>query len=240
MTSRPPLEESSPPHPNPDPALRRRRLWPFLALFVAFVVMATTGIILRSNRDLLSDGRAFTPEDEPWLDVAVSLPASAQPALPGATLRFEQRRGHPFLAEYDRRLIVTSSAAGELVFDLPYNAGGRTLVNLHWHEAAAGRGPWLTLREYWGLYALELGETPRLWYVCERDQRRFLAAERCHWSRTNDEPWQLGGPHEPLPFAGPGSYLGRIDGRTSNLVFVPAEQAPEEQLREFRQPASGG
>ncbi len=203
------------------PRLNRRK--GCIAVGVALVVVAVSFVLFvtwaatRADDELAS----FDPEKEPWRPVQVPL---AQ-----GSLRFEQRLAHPFLAEYSRRIVVSGQPEHQL--DMPFNPGGRTLINVYWHDAQGGQGPWVRHQEYMGHFIVDLGsKPPRPWLLCEHEGERFLVAGECSWSRTNDEPWRPNGEHQPVPFSMPGRYLGRVDGRTSALRFVPAAEATEELI----------
>jgi hypothetical protein len=135
---------------------------------------------------LFGDTSDFDREAQPWVGVDVPIPE-------GGPLRFERRSAHPFLAEYDRRIRLP---ARDWVA-LPMNTGGRTLINVHWHEAEGG-GPWIELVERYGRRIVDLGDPTRV---------------------------QLGWTQGPP--SGAGRYLGVIDDREGALAFRAADEAPE-------------
>lgn len=153
---------------------------------------------------------------------------------------FVQKHIHPFLAEYEYK-IRFESGANLVERWLPRNIGGRTLMNVYWYPEEGHLGPYLRLEDYWGEYLSALSE--RKTYLIVRDEDRVYAGEITTKERSLSiesfpEVRVRIGPDRKIaeditdsPIGrGSGEYLGRIDGRTQSLRFVPVFESPEEKI----------
>lgn len=96
-------------------------------------------------------GRGFDPAAQPWRATTIPRPDA------GGALAFERKHIHPMLAEYERRLRLEQADGAAHRIELPPNYGGRTRINVYWHESSADAGPWLRLEDHVGRYVVDLG-----------------------------------------------------------------------------------
>lgn len=140
----------------------------------------------------------FDRAQQPWVQCAIELPDGSGQVV------FMRRNAHPFLAEYDRRIRLETLSFGNVVRALPMNVGGRTKINVYWYPEYDSNGPFLSLKDHWGTYYIDL---QRAVVMTSRDKK-------------------LG---DIFPTTG-GQYLGRLDGTQGPLCFVTENIAPEEQI----------
>ena len=110
--------------------------------------------------------------DRRWQKFTIALPDGM------GTLALMRLATHEFLAEYDRKVTITS-ARGKATFDLPPNTGGRTKIDVYLVKTEAGRQVWLHDAHDWNSA-----------YVFHMDTLSFeILGENKYWNRG-----PIGGP----------------------------------------------
>lgn len=202
-------------------------------------IAAVAGAVFFAFQAVKSFQQDFeNPSPRAWEECPVPHPA----LMPAIT--FRQRGIHPFLAEFEYRVRFDD---GTNVIDgrLPINVGGRTKMNAYWYPQEEAFPAAIRLQDHWGEYVVRPAEM-KTYSLLRRKGRLYIGEvqdENSGYSISERE----GAPLEvtlngsealdvtdsPLG-SGSGSYIGRIDGTTVPLRFVPAEEAPEQKIEGLR------
>lgn len=210
-----------------------------LGLGVGLVVLALVICLGHlAVKSLYGPVEGFDEESQPWSECAVQLPNESGRVV------LLRRCLHPLFAEYDRQIRFEVGDDPNTVCWLPTNCGGRTCINVYWYPANRAEGPYVKLRDSWGVYVLDL-QRKTASILREHNGVRYIgeippqsdgsvssgwskADGRKDWTYTvgKNEGRKLNG----LLAEAKGLYLGRLDSRTGALRFVPADEAPEEEI----------
>jgi hypothetical protein len=112
-----------------------------------------------------------------------------------------RQNAHPFLAEYFRKIRLEMVGQESVTLSLPMNVGGSTMINVY-------------------QYSGTLPDTKTV---------SFLRLED-HWGKYDIDLINGILLDEDNINLVDGIYLGRFDGQTGELQFVPASEAPEEAI----------
>jgi hypothetical protein len=155
---------------------------------------------------------------------------------------------HPFMAEYSRRLRIERPGVEPVCCPLPVNVGGRTMINVYWLDERDGFGPMLLMRDHWGESLIDLERRETLHIVRVGADRIFagrLDDERAGhgWMGSDESLYVHVGRNRATEITEHGidkrlKYIGRLDGRTWPLRFIPAADAPEERVRTIGRPTN--
>lgn len=168
-------------------------------------------------------------EDEPWK------PCLAHTLSDGTMISVAFRQAHPFLAEYDRKVIVAPPTGPSVELAMPMNVGGRTKMNVYFYPQEDGAGPFIRFQDQWGETLLDLPR--RVLRMMLRIEGIAYAGDlrgdaSAGWSilEGGEPSVRIGGrPAERLTgrLAAPGQYLGRLDGTKGPVVFIAASAEKE-------------
>ncbi|MCD4825370.1 MAG: hypothetical protein K8S55_12305 [Phycisphaerae bacterium] len=92
------------------------------------IIISVTGCSTKGNRKELpsvQEKSKHAIEKSCWQKVTIELPNNL------GKLIFLRRRAHPFLAEYDRKVITEDNQGTKTSFKLPGNLGGRTNIKIY-------------------------------------------------------------------------------------------------------------
>jgi len=178
-------------------------------------------------------------EDEDWQECVFYTAAD------GTTVAVGFQQAHPFLAEFHRKAIIASPDTAPIELPLPMNVGGRTNINVYFYPRQDGSGPAIRLQDHWGQYMLDLKrKVSRL--IIRVDGSTYagdLHSERASsgWSQADGGPESVeidGRPAQLLQgtLAGPGQYLGRLDGTKGPVAFIPASSEKERSIPMAHEP----
>ncbi len=173
-------------------------------------------------------------EDEGWQSCVFYT------ARDGTTVAASFQVAHPVLAEYHQKAIISPPGLPQVELPLPMNVGGRTEINVYFYGETNGTGPFLRLQDRRGETLIDLRRRVSRLIVREEGipYAGDLESESPSISWTSEGDGQVSvsvddAPAEQLTgaLAGPGEYLGRLDGTKGPIVFVPASVEKERRIQ---------
>jgi hypothetical protein len=146
------------------------------------------------SKELIREAQNWKQEDQPWAKLVVRL------SDPHIQIIYLQQSSHPFLAEYNRKIIFITEREQSDTIDMFPNTGGRTLFNLYFQESADKKI--IVLEDNFGFYYYDIGSNK---YSEEIAANKMQIVPDSHTV-----------------------YLGRIDGESYPLKFVDQRTEPLE------------
>jgi hypothetical protein len=147
--------------------------------------IGTTGMD-NFSKELIRKAQNWKQEDEPWKKLSVKL------SDPKIEIIYFQQLSHPFLAEYNRKIIFKTEHEKSDTIEMYENTGGRTLFNLYFQES--GNKKIIILEDNFGFYYYDIGS-------------------KNYFEKISTDKMQI------LPDSHT-VYLGGIDGKSYPLRFI--------------------
>ena len=148
------------------------------------------------SKELIRKAQNWKQEDEPWTKLLVKL------SDPKIQIIYFQQPSHPFLAEYNRKIVFKTEKEKSDTIDMFENTGGRTLFNLYFQES--GNKKIIILEDNFGFYYYDISSKN---YFEEISTDKMQIVPNSHTV-----------------------YLGRIDGESYPLRFIDKNTEPEKQI----------
>lgn len=101
------------------------------------------------SKELIRKAQNWKQEDEPWTKLLMKL------SNPKIQIIYFQQPSHPFLAEYNRKIIFKTEQEKSDTIEMFENTGGRTLFNLYVQES--GDKKIIILEDNFGFYYYDIG-----------------------------------------------------------------------------------
>ncbi len=108
---------------------------------------------LREIENFLMTFEDWKQEDEPWQKVKIDFPEE------GCSLLFLRQHAHPFMAEYDRKVVLQEGDRQSEEFELPPNTGGQTEIDVYTLKTNNSSEIWLRdLNNADSAYVFDMGK----------------------------------------------------------------------------------
>jgi hypothetical protein len=148
------------------------------------------------SKELIRKAQNWRQEDEPWTKLVINLSGLKIQII------YLQQSSHPFLAEYNRRIIFKTEKEQSDTINMFENTGGRTLFNLYFQESRNKKI--IILEDNFGFYYYD---------ITSKNYYEDIAANKM----------------QILPQSHT-VYLGRIDGESYPLKFIDKGEKSETKI----------
>jgi hypothetical protein len=151
------------------------------------------------SKELIRKAQNWKQEDEPWTKLLMKL------SNPKIQIIYFQQPSHPFLAEYNRKIIFKTEQEKSDTIEMFENTGGRTLFNLYVQES--GDKKIIILEDNFGFYYYDIGS-------------------KSYFEKIATDKMQI------LPNSHT-VYLGGIDGKSYPLRFIDKKPNRKKALNTY-------
>lgn len=148
-------------------------------------------------KELVKKAQNWKQENEPWIKLVITLPE------PKIEIIYYQQTAHPFLAEYNRKIIFKSEKEQSDTIDMFENTGGRTMFNLYFQKSRNKRI--IVMEDNFGFYYYDIDSKVYSEDISKNKMRIMMN------STTR--------------------YLGRIDGEFYPLKFIDINTKPKKEIK---------
>lgn len=173
----------------------------FIFIFIGLILYAAYQIFVAYMvaSAYFNNLESWDIEQVPWESVTIEIAGYSE------EITFLRRQGHPFLAEFERKLQITNSEDENIKILLPFNIGGQTNINVYLATGILSdqnkRQQFIHLEDQWGDYFVS------------KDDATYYDIEEIN---LNDD-----------------KYVGRIIGESGYLEFIPSSESPIEAIEKF-------
>jgi hypothetical protein len=150
-----------------------------------------------STKELIDLFQNWKQENEPWTELKITL------SDPEIEIFYFQQPAHPFLAEYNRKIIFKTPIGQTDTINMFMNTGGRTLFNLYCMTEKDKKV--IILEDYFGFYLYDLKKN-------EYSEAIF------------SEKMQAVDDHNTV-------FLGKIDGESYPLRFIDKNNETKKKIQ---------